>query len=126
MANKPILCLETGTVFDSAKEAAEFVHRSPNVVSACARGLNSTAGGYHWQYVDDVERNDPKKQEVHVKPDKPRSRPAMTITEVQEEARRRSKETGRRVRYKHIQIEETLALIRQRDKMEKLKKEAQG
>lgn len=33
-----------------------------------------------------------------------------TVEDVQKEALRRSKETGRRIRYAHIQIEETLQL----------------
>ena len=37
-------------------------------------------------------------------------RPFETVEEVQEEAARRSRETGRRIRYAHIQKEETLQL----------------
>ena len=36
--------------------------------------------------------------------------PYETVEEVQAEAARRSKETGRYIRYAHIQIEETLQL----------------
>jgi hypothetical protein len=78
-------------------------------------GNAQTCAGYHWEYADGQGAK---------KPNKPRSRPTMTITEVQEEAARRTRETGRYVRYKHIQIEETLALIRQREGLDKLKKEA--
>lgn len=50
--------------------------------------------------------------------------PNSGIYKVQEEANRRTKETGRLVRYAHIQKEETIAMIRERDKLERLKRGA--
>ena len=56
---------------------------------------------------------------------KPKNRPNEDIYKVQEEAVRRTKETGRLVRYAHIQKEETIQLIRERDRLEKLKRSEQ-
>lgn len=52
--SKKVKCLETGEIFNSAKEADIFY--SPNNkyhenVSHCARKQQSTAYGLHWQYV---------------------------------------------------------------------------
>lgn len=96
--------------------AAKMMGVSQTCMYNALSGYARTCAGYHWEYADGQGGSE--------KPDKPRSRPSMTISEVQEEAARRTKETGRYVRYKHIQIEETLALIRQRDNLDKLKKEA--
>lgn len=115
---KSVINLDTGQVFESMTEAAEFVGASPQNISAAVRGVATTCGGYHWAYVDGNGKP--------VKPDKPKSRPGMTIREVQEEARRRSKETGKRIRYAHIQIEETLALAKRAAGLERLKRRAKG
>lgn len=98
----------------SAAEALG-VHRSS--LYKCALGELDTCAGYHWEYVGEEK---PKRQ----KHGNLRRPPTMTITEVQEEAARRTRETGRYTDYADIQKEETVALIRQRDKLAKLKKEA--
>jgi hypothetical protein len=105
-------------VFPSIKAAAEFVGTYMSGISGCVRGITTTCAGYHWEYVDEEMRMQPNKPENLRRP------PRKTIEDVQKEAERRSRETGRRVRYRHIQIEETLAMIRQRDKLERLKREA--
>ena len=45
---KRVRCVETGKVYDSAKEAGHEVHGR---VSAAARDNRKTAGGFHWEYV---------------------------------------------------------------------------
>lgn len=120
---KAIRCIETGRVYPSVTTAAQAMGVGTTSLYYCVAGKSATCAGYHWEYVRPEDRKDLQKH------DKPRSRPSMTIEEVQEEAARRTRETGRLVRYKHIQIEETLALIRQRDtaaaaKLEKLKRRA--
>lgn len=48
-----VLCVETGVVFDTVKDAAAFVAGSPkNIIHACA-GRLKTSGGYHWKYIDE-------------------------------------------------------------------------
>ena len=115
---KPVLCVETGQVFDSVKAAAEWVGLSNNAVSMAARGECPTAGGYHWEYApeEDVEAYDRPAPS-------PRRSPKKTIRDVQEEARRRTEETGRPVRYADLQKEETLEMIKRRAGLERLKRQ---
>lgn len=118
---RPVRCVETGRVYPSAIAAAKAMGVHRNRMYDCASGMTDTCAGYHWVYVGEDHMIRPGKPK---KPDKPRSRPTMTITEVQEEAARRTRETGRYTDYADIQKEETVALIRQRDKLAKLKKGA--
>ena len=48
--NRRVKRIETDTIYDSIKQAAEDnSSHIPNIVRACAN--NSTAGGFHWSYV---------------------------------------------------------------------------
>ncbi len=49
---RKVLCVETGEVFNSVKEAAEFVHVNSTNISACCAGRQNTIRGYHWKYAD--------------------------------------------------------------------------
>lgn len=49
MARK-VICVETGEVFDSIKQAADSVGVCRVAVSRCVRGQSHTAGGYKWEY----------------------------------------------------------------------------
>ena len=129
-SKKPVVCVETGRVYDSIAQAATAVGITASSVSLAVNGLYQTAAGYHWEYAEPGVIYQPRAviaERTEPKPKKAKRRtlhggPSMTIEEVQKEAERRSRETGRRVRYAHIQIEETVAMIRQRDKLEKLKR----
>jgi len=59
--NRPkrkVLCIELNIIFNSVKEASEFIGCS---VASCCCGRNKTAGGYHWKYVEDeINKNDKK------------------------------------------------------------------
>ncbi len=112
---KAVMCVETGRVYDSIKLAGARLGIQPQNISIAARGKSKTAGGYHWEYVE-IE----KEEKTVVKP---RSAPTMTITEVQQEAERRTKKTGRLVRYADIQKEETLLMLRRQAARDKLKRE---
>lgn len=46
---KPVLCVETGEIFETGAAAAKAVGRSPSAVSSALCGKIKTAGGYHWQ-----------------------------------------------------------------------------
>lgn len=49
---KPVICIELDKTFNSVKEAQEFI----GVGSVCgAIRSNSTCGGYHWCYVNDID-----------------------------------------------------------------------
>lgn len=45
-----VICLDTGAVYSTIKEAAEAYGLGRSAVSACCRGLQQTAGGKRWQY----------------------------------------------------------------------------
>lgn len=50
---KPVICLETGEVFESAAAAAKAVGlKGSSSLSACLRGKAMTAGGFHWAFAD--------------------------------------------------------------------------
>lgn len=50
---KSILCIETGEIFNSIKEASNKISRRPNSLTPALKDQNKTAGGYHWKYVED-------------------------------------------------------------------------
>ena len=93
--NKPIQCVETGQVFDSAVEASKIFGVSQSNLSAAAKGKCKTSCGYHWRFVYD----------------NPSRKPSKTIQQMQEEAIRRTKESGKKVSYADIQREQTIRMI---------------
>ena len=50
---RAVLCVETGVVFDTIKEAGEFKGGSSKNIISCCRGRLRTSGGYHWRYADE-------------------------------------------------------------------------
>ena len=48
---KPVLCVETGVVYPSAKEAARKTGLQQGNISGVARGEQKSAGGRTWVYV---------------------------------------------------------------------------
>lgn len=46
-----VICLDTGVVYSTIKDAAEAYGLGRSAVSACCRGLQQTAGGKRWQYL---------------------------------------------------------------------------
>lgn len=50
---KQVLCIETGTVYESINAAARTVGINKKVISNCCRGIGhyKTAAGYHWQFI---------------------------------------------------------------------------
>lgn len=47
---KSVICVETGTVYSSGREAAKSTGVSPTAINNVVRGKSKTAGGYHWEY----------------------------------------------------------------------------
>ena len=49
----PIKCVETGTIYPSAREAGRQSNIHPSAISRCCNGEYGfkTAGGYHWKYI---------------------------------------------------------------------------
>ena len=50
-SKKKVKCVETEEVYESASEAMRQIGNKH--ICACARGERETAGGYHWEYVED-------------------------------------------------------------------------
>ena len=54
--SKKILCVETGVVFNSVKEALAFIGRKVgSSISNVCNGKRKTTGGYHWKYYNESE-----------------------------------------------------------------------
>lgn len=52
---KPIICVETGEVYDSETAAANDKGLSQGNIAHVLTGVAHTCGGYHWQYVTKQE-----------------------------------------------------------------------
>ncbi len=52
MERKPVVCVETGVVYDSIKEASERtgIQRASISKVCLKRPQYITAGGFHWKY----------------------------------------------------------------------------
>ena len=47
---KKVICLETGVIFDSIKDAAAWAKIPATNISFVCKGKGETAAGYHWKY----------------------------------------------------------------------------
>lgn len=46
----PVICVETGTIFNSIRDACRAYNLSPPNVCNCCKGKKKTVGGFHWKY----------------------------------------------------------------------------
>lgn len=46
-----VRCVETGMIYPSIREASRQTNILFHQISGCCRGVEKTAGGYHWEYV---------------------------------------------------------------------------
>lgn len=49
--SKKVLCVETGEVFNSVRDAERATRVYQSSISRACQGKRKTAGGYHWQYL---------------------------------------------------------------------------
>ena len=49
--NKEVVCVETGEIFSSIRQASKSSNVDFSNIAKCCKGKLKTAGGYHWQYV---------------------------------------------------------------------------
>ena len=52
---RKIKCINTGKIFNTITEAAEFYGMSGSNISECLSGRTKTAGGYKWKYYKEGE-----------------------------------------------------------------------
>ena len=57
---KPVRCIELNTIYTSASEAARCLNLDQSSISKACRGERKTCGGYHWEFVKEVNINDKK------------------------------------------------------------------
>lgn len=51
---KPVVCVETGIIYESIMYAGIFTNIDNSSISAVCRGKRKSAGGYRWRYEKDV------------------------------------------------------------------------
>ena len=49
---RKVICITTGKIFDTIREAAKFYNLKPNNINMCLKGKSKTAGGYSWKYFE--------------------------------------------------------------------------
>ena len=64
--SKAVVCVETGKVYPNMKIAAADIGIDPSAISCVIRGVNITAGGYHWRYADEEANKGSRKRNVAV------------------------------------------------------------
>ena len=55
--SKRVLCIETGIIYLSAREVEKTIHINHTSIAGCCRGERKTAGGYHWQYYEELKED---------------------------------------------------------------------
>ena len=50
---KKVICVETGIIYNSIKEAAKAVGAFSSNICNCLAGRYKTSGGYHWAYYEE-------------------------------------------------------------------------
>ncbi|MBQ9487223.1 MAG: hypothetical protein IJU91_05425 [Selenomonadaceae bacterium] len=67
---KPVICVETGEIFQSMTEAAKHFGILATGIRDVLNGVKVTTGGYHWHYADGRpdKTRERKKQKIFTKP----------------------------------------------------------
>ena len=55
---KPVLCIELNKPFPSSLEAERQTGIPNTLIGLVCRGIRKTAGGYHWQYIEDFKEKE--------------------------------------------------------------------
>lgn len=59
-----VICVETGEIFNSIKEASKGVKKFADDISFCCRGIIKDVNGLHWKYADNNKKASSKKKKV--------------------------------------------------------------
>ena len=54
---KKVFCIETNTIYLTAKEASKITGINNSSISQCCNGKYKTAGGYHWKFLNEGDKN---------------------------------------------------------------------
>lgn len=54
---KAVRCVETGIIYPSQKSAADAFGLARQSINYCCRGKSKTSAGFHWEYVEELEKN---------------------------------------------------------------------
>lgn len=54
--NAPVICIETQKKYDSLDDASLELGIAASGISRCCKGFQYTCCGYHWAYLDDIDR----------------------------------------------------------------------
>ena len=60
--SRKVICLETKQVFNTVKDAEDWLGKKG--IGNCCRGITKTAGGHHWQFLDDYKRQLRKQSDI--------------------------------------------------------------
>ena len=52
---KPVICVEKEVCYQSLMEASRETNIDASTIVRCCKGKQKTAGGYHWQYLDELD-----------------------------------------------------------------------
>lgn len=63
--SKAVVCIETGEVFSSQKEAGQIKGITYQHICNCCKGKKQTCGGYHWRYATKEEAEKALKEGVY-------------------------------------------------------------
>ena len=58
----PVICIETGVIFSQPKEAAASIGVDPSNITKVCSGVQLTAGGFHWRYLNETEEQKKKRE----------------------------------------------------------------
>lgn len=53
LQSKCVLCIETGIIYPSMQEVERLLKIHNSHICDCCKGRRKTAGGYHWEYVEE-------------------------------------------------------------------------
>jgi len=53
--NKPVVCIENNTIYESVTYAAKIHNICKNSISGCCTGKYKSASGLHWRFASDIE-----------------------------------------------------------------------
>lgn len=63
---RQVVCIELNLLFDTIKDAGEYVNTLPSCITACCKHRKNTIRGYHWLYIEDYKQDISKLRKVDI------------------------------------------------------------